>query len=503
MVGAIARAEPDFDLAIQELFRQGRPRRVTPLRPRERVCELVIGGAFIVVATAMAFGLDADRAWELGPELLLVLGFAVATRLKLDVGAGFTVPIQLLFVPMLLLLPTPAVPALVAAGWWLGALPDVIALRVHPERVLLGFGNSWFAVGPALVLTLADAQTPDWSDWPIYLAALAAQLLFDLVASALREWIADGVAPSLHVRYLGWVHLIDVLLSPIGLLAAFASANARYAVLLLFPAGGIFALFARERTNRLADAIELTERSREAAELNARLLVSERESARAREEMLAGASHEILTPIADLTTLVHRLRSDSAADPARRREYEAAMLRELALLRHLVGQFLDYTRLKAGRDLEVSARPTDLAPLVREVAGAFDPTDAVELDLPSELPPAMADPGRVSQMLLSLVDNAVKYSPPRSPVVIGGRALDGKVELSVTDHGHGIPEDERARIFDELRRGTTAQGTAGAGLGLYLCRLLAEAQDGEIGLETAPGVGSRFTIVLPTAQGGG
>ena len=113
----------------------------------ERLRELFVGGSFLLLAVLLAVLAEPERSWDVPRAVLLVAAFAVAARIELDVGAGYTVPTQLVFVPMLLLLPTPWVPLLVAAGWFLGKLPDALSGRIPFERVMLGIGNSWFALG--------------------------------------------------------------------------------------------------------------------------------------------------------------------------------------------------------------------------------------------------------------------------------------------------------------------------------------------------------------------
>src|SRR3712207_9420732 len=95
--------------------------------------------------------------------------FAAGVRVRIDTGITYTTPVQLAFVPMLLLLPTPFVPLLVLLAWTIGRLPDLV-LRdgTHPDRVLLLPGDSWFSLGPALVLVLADAQLPAAAKGPGY-----------------------------------------------------------------------------------------------------------------------------------------------------------------------------------------------------------------------------------------------------------------------------------------------------------------------------------------------
>jgi putative nucleotidyltransferase with HDIG domain len=245
--------------AVEQLIEAGRPRRGLPFERRERTAQFAVAAAFLLVAVPMAGLLGSDRSWSVGQAVALVLAYAVTSRIEFnELGAGYTVPTEIVLVPMLLLLPASAVPLLVAAGFLLGKLPDFITGRTHPERAVLALGDAWHAVGPALVISLAAGGAPTWADWPIYLAALGAQFAGDAAVSAVREWLAHGVAPRLQLRSLAWVYAIDALLAPIGLLAAFASIDQPYAFLLVLPLVGLLAVFSADREVRLHHALALS-----------------------------------------------------------------------------------------------------------------------------------------------------------------------------------------------------------------------------------------------------
>jgi signal transduction histidine kinase len=298
-----------------------------------------------------------------------------------------------------------------------------------------------------------------------------------------------------------WAYAVDVLLAPVGLLAAFASVDRPHAFLLLLPLGGLLVIFARERNVRLDHVRELGHAYREKSELNARLLDTERRAMRAREELLASASHEMQTPLAVLLGLVDSVRDVSLPAEQRDRAY-STMRRQTLQLRHLVRQFLDYTWLKAKRDLTVSPRAADVLPIVEEVAEIHNGPGTVEIYADADIPEALIDPDRLHQVLMSLVSNAVKFSPPGSPVTIAMSSDAQSVEVSVSDHGPGIDPLDLPSLFDEGRMaGEPANGGPSTGLGLYLARSLTEAQGGRIEVSSSPGEGSRFTIVLRASVG--
>ena len=230
-----------------------------PTRPdlRELAGQAVVAVPFLLAASLLlAHGDPADV--DALDVTLFVLLTAVMGRLQFEAGAGFLVPTQLAFVPMLFVLPAAIVPLVAVVALALGSLPDVLARRVHPTRLVASIGDAAFALGPAAVFVLADVQAPSFADWPIYLLALLAQFAGDLSSSTLREWIGRGVAPGLQVDILREVWLVDVLLSPIGLLAALASTLEHHAYLLVLPLGALLSVFARERRERIGTAIELS-----------------------------------------------------------------------------------------------------------------------------------------------------------------------------------------------------------------------------------------------------
>jgi putative nucleotidyltransferase with HDIG domain len=229
-----------------------------PLTSRELWVELVTTAAFVVAAVLMAALIPQHREFDPLLAATLVVVYAVTSRVRFVVRWGFTVPTQLVFVPMLFLLPAGTVPLFVAAAIVLGGLPDCVRGRAHPSRLLMGPGDAWHSVGPALVIALAGSPEPSLSEWALLLGALGAQLLLDNVISSLREWLGQGISPSVEVIPLAWVALVDLLLSPIGLLAAMAGAVETYSVLLVLPLAALLAIFAAERQARLRQALELS-----------------------------------------------------------------------------------------------------------------------------------------------------------------------------------------------------------------------------------------------------
>ena len=246
-----------LDPEEQQVIEEQRARRLHRLARRELWSFVVFGAGFVATAAILPTVLNSARSPGIATALLLVCAYAVAFCLVFELGTGLAVPTQLILVPMLFVLPVGWVPLCVAGGILLGNTVWWALGKVHLERVPLPIVSAWHAVGPALVLGLAGERSPRLSDWPVYLAALFAQFLFDAVSSGGREWFALGVRPSVQLRAMVWVYSIDAGLAPVGLAVAFAAESAPYGVVLALPLVGLLSVFARERRVRIDHELEL------------------------------------------------------------------------------------------------------------------------------------------------------------------------------------------------------------------------------------------------------
>jgi putative nucleotidyltransferase with HDIG domain len=249
--------KPHLSGAAERLMAERHERRKRRAARREALVEAASAVAFVAVAVALP-GFSGAPAPALVTTIALIIGVALVSRVEFDVGAGYTYPLQLVFVPVLFVLPPAWAPLVVAAGLLMGRFGEVFRDRNFGRQALVTIGNSWFAVGPALVLVVADATTPSLDHWPVYLLALCAQFAGDTAAGAAREWLVLGVPPRLQLRMTGLVFLVDALLTPIGLLAAIVALDAPLAFLLVLPLAGLLRIFARERAARIDQAIELS-----------------------------------------------------------------------------------------------------------------------------------------------------------------------------------------------------------------------------------------------------
>ena len=220
-----------------------------------------------------------------------------------------------------------------------------------------------------------------------------------------------------------------------------------------------------------------------------------REAAEFRETLMDGISHEMRTPISVLQGIVGLDPDDADLAVG---DLQRMMGRHVLHLEWLVNQYLDFTQLEAGREPHLSAEPLDLAEVARQAAELGDEEIAIEVELVGDPPPALASRSRTLQILNELLNNARRVTPAGAAVTVSvGSTEAGEVFVSVTDEGPGLSAEEAERAFERFYRGSVGSGS---GIGLYVSRALAEAQHGQLVLESTAAPGARFTLVLPAAE---
>jgi diguanylate cyclase (GGDEF)-like protein len=249
---------PPQTLVETQLIDDRRARAGQRLSRRDRLVSG--GGAAVLLALAVPLALLAGEASTAGPAVgvLLVLTYAVLARVEFEVGSGTLVPTQLVFVPMLFMLPPSRVPLAVAAGLLLSGLVDQTRRHLHPERLLVALYYSLYSLGPAAVLLAVGTRLPSWSAWWVLCVALCAQFATDALSVLVREVVALGVDLRVVLRVLPRVYALDLLLSPVALLAAVACQTWAFAFLAILPLGLLFQLAGIDRRARIDDAVELS-----------------------------------------------------------------------------------------------------------------------------------------------------------------------------------------------------------------------------------------------------
>lgn len=163
----------------------------------------------------------------------------------------------------------------------------------------------------------------------------------------------------------------------------------------------------------------------------------------------------------------------------------------------MIEDVLETARLASGL-MELRTEPANLADMVPAIVeGLGPPTGRIRVECPTGLPPVPVDRARIERAVVNLVTNALKFSPPDSPVTVRVSQGEGAAIVSVADQGVGIAPEDQQHIFDRFRRAQAGQAVEGLGLGLYITRLIAEAHGGRIGVDSEPGKGSTFSLTLP------
>jgi len=239
--------------------------------------------------------------------------------------------------------------------------------------------------------------------------------------------------------------------------------------------------------------------------LNLRDITRIRENEQLRSTFMSIISHELQTPIAIIKGYASTLRREDAQwDEQTIRGRLEAIEEESDRLNHLVANVLQASRIQAG-GLKMDPGPLDLAEMSRKVVRKFaarSPNHTLRVHLPANMPTVWADRERIEEVLLNLLDNAVKYSPKAKLIRIEGQVTGESITISVGDTGIGIPLREQGRIFDRFQRvdNKASRTTQGAGLGLYICRAILEAHGGRIWVESELGKGSTFFFNLPRME---
>jgi len=213
------------------------------------------------------------------------------------------------------------------------------------------------------------------------------------------------------------------------------------------------------------------------------------------------AVHELRTPLTVIDGQAQRAQRLMTKDPARAAEALELLREQTRRLTRLVSDLLDHARVGAGA-LSLNVVTFDLGVATAITLGLHEREESPRIVLTGPAVPlrVRADPDRYAQILANLLDNAVKYSPPGSPIDVSLAAAGKNAELRVTDRGVGVPPEEREMLFAPFFRSSRTRDIAGTGLGLHISRRIAEQHGGHLTLDSSSTVGSVFVLTLPLEE---
>lgn len=239
-------------------------------------------------------------------------------------------------------------------------------------------------------------------------------------------------------------------------------------------------------------------------------ITEQRAFERMRREFVANIAHELRTPLTSVRGFLEAVIDGVARNPAEAEEYLRIALEETDRVHRLAQSLMDLSSIEQGK-VRLQLEPVGLRRAAVRVLEKLSPQiDAkgisVRVEAPDDLPPAKADPDKLHQVLMNLLDNAVRFSPDGGEVLVRAQPLAGSapgeayVEVQVEDQGPGIPAQEHERVWERFYKVDPARrshGLSGGGLGLTIAKELVEAHGGRVGVRNRPGRGSTFWFVLP------
>ncbi|MFZ5645532.1 MAG: ATP-binding protein [Bacillota bacterium] len=226
-----------------------------------------------------------------------------------------------------------------------------------------------------------------------------------------------------------------------------------------------------------------------------------------RKDFVAGISHELRTPLTIIQGYAEALKDNVAESEEERRDCIDGIVEETGRLRRLVFDLLDLRRIESGQEY-IELSEFDISPVLLKAAekmGVFIEQKgiALDLDIPENIPPVLANPDRLQQILFNLLENALRYTPTGGNVKVNTAVLNGFVKVGVSDSGPGIPADEQELIWEKfykVDKSRTRREGGGTGLGLAIVKRLVEKMGGHVYVESTPGQGTTFSFTLRTGS---
>ena len=224
-----------------------------------------------------------------------------------------------------------------------------------------------------------------------------------------------------------------------------------------------------------------------------------------RQDFVANVSHELRTPMASIKGYSETLLDGALDDKSNARDFINIIHQDSNRLANLIDDLLDLSKIESGK-MDMVFLPLEFKPIMQRTIGileqpAREKSLTITFDISDTLPRISADDKRLSQVLLNLIDNAIKYTPPGGSIDINARDLEKLIQVNITDTGIGIPPEDISRIFERFYRVDKARSRelGGTGLGLSIVRNIVSAHGGEVWVQSEYGSGSTFSFTIPKA----
>jgi two-component system phosphate regulon sensor histidine kinase PhoR len=219
---------------------------------------------------------------------------------------------------------------------------------------------------------------------------------------------------------------------------------------------------------------------------------------------VANVSHELRTPLASVKSVIETLQGGALEEQATARDFLTRMDMEVDRLVNLVEELLELSRIESG-EVPLVRRPVSIGEVVVSAVERMRPAARrrrlkLSVDVPPQLPPVVGDAARLERVVVSLVDNAIKFTMPEGAVQVSAALNDGRVAITVRDTGVGIDPQDLARTFERFYKADRSRQGGGTGLGLAIVKHTVEAHGGSVAVESEPGRGSAFTIFVPVSS---
>ncbi|MEA3305897.1 MAG: ATP-binding protein, partial [Candidatus Omnitrophota bacterium] len=224
---------------------------------------------------------------------------------------------------------------------------------------------------------------------------------------------------------------------------------------------------------------------------------------RIRRDFVANVSHELRTPISSIKGYTETLLEGALEDKGNAKDFLKIIYADSERLAKLIDDLLDLSKIESSK-LKMSLKPWAIEPIIKRVVSglnkqAKDKSITIKIDIPKDISNILADEVRIAQVLLNLIDNAIKYTESKGSITVSANEQNKFIQVDVFDNGVGIPEKDLPRLFERFYRVDKARSRelGGTGLGLSIVKHIIQAHNGEVSVQSVLGQGSTFTFTIP------